>query len=261
MHPTYEPLTDTGELLAHFGVCPLEAPPAAGGAPCILRAEGAPQAEARFGLQGLLPNFATDTGVARHTVNCPVETMKSAPAFRESWWAGRRCIIPVKWVAAWRYTSGRPELWHIQGGDAAPLALAGLWNAWTSPAGQTVLSFTSLTLAAQGHEMFGGMGSADHARMPAILPPGTQQAWLGGSLRDAERLLQPCPTQHLLAVAQALPAQAWREPRSWAAVPDMFALEWHALAMTQPRQRPTRSPRMLATAGTDMTGPVTADLF
>lgn len=262
MHPTYEALTDPDELLAGFGVCAPAGSPAEGWAPCILRPDGAAAPEARFGLQGLLPNFAPGTHFARHTANCPVETMKSTPAFRESWWAGRRCVIPVRWIAVWRYAAGRPERWHVEGADATALALAGLWNAWQGPTGETVMSFTTLTLAARGHEVFDGQGTRDDdARMPAVLLPDTQPLWLGGSLQDAERLLRPCPPRHLRATAQAPSDQAWREPSSWAAVPDMFALEWHAQALAQPRRRAARGPRSLAVPGTHMPGPTTAELF
>lgn len=262
MHPTYEPLTDKDELLIRFGVRLPEGSPAKGWAPCIVRPNAAQPAEARFGLWGLLPNFANDVHVARHNENCRVETMKSSPAFRESWWAGRRCVIPVRWVAAWRYAAGRPELWHIQAADATALGLAGLWNVWAGPAGEAVMSFTSLTLAAKGHEIFGRMGACDDdVRMPAILTPDTQPAWLNGSLQDAERLLRPCPARHLLAAAQAPTGQTWREPSSWAAVPDMFALEWHALAMSGPRRRSTRAPRVLQRPGSDAPSPTTAELF
>ena len=262
MHPTYEALTDPDELSAGFGVCAPAGSLAEGWAPCILRPDGAAAPEARFGLQGLLPNFAPDTHFARHTANCPVETMKSTPAFRESWWAGRRCVIPVRRIAVWRYGTGRPERWQVEGADTTALALAGLWNVWKGPAGETVMSFTTLTLAARGHEVFAGPGTCDHdARMPAVLPPGTLPLWLGGSLQDAERLLQPCPARHLRAEAQAPPGPAWREPSSWAAVPDMFALEWHAQALAQPRRRTARSPRPSAVPGADAHGPTTADLF
>jgi putative SOS response-associated peptidase YedK len=271
MCSNYEPVTDNHRLLARFGVTLPEGvdptPCASAGvmAPVIVRAEPRPAealGEARFGLMGLLPHFATDISFARHSYNCRSETMKSKPAFRESWWAGRRCVIPVQRLSEWSYETGRPEMWHIQQADESPLGLAGLWSEWTSPAGETLLSFSMLTLNADGHAVFGRMNAPDHEkRMPVILPAEAQGLWLYGSLKDAERLVQRYPAELLQAMPRDPAAKAPREPKSWAAVPDMFAPEWHAVAAAAPRRKPVRSPRAVRPAPPEQPGPATGELF
>lgn len=272
MSPQYTFVTDPDRLLASLGVA-VPADVAWGGAeadsgsvPLLLRTEATPAGalgEWRAARLGLLPRLATDPGLARHTVHCRAETMKSEPAFRESWWAGRRSVVAVSHLSAWCYATGRPERWDVQRVDAAPLLLAGLWNEWTGPGGEAVLSFSLLTLAASGHAVFGRLGAPDREpRMPVILPPAALWPWLAGSLKDAERLLQRHPAEALQAAPpEQPPAAAWREPKSWAAVPDMFAHEWHAVAAEPPRPRRPRAPRALRPQTPESAGPTTADLF
>ncbi len=268
----YEPVTDNAQLLARFGVTlPEGADPASDDAaaavrPLILHAGPKPAGrlgDARLGRLGLLPRFATEPGDARHTMHCPIEAMKSQPDFRESWWAGRRCIVPVVHVSAWRYATSRPQRWQVQHADDEPLALAGLWNEWTGPAGETVLSFSVLTQAADGHELFRHLALPGQApRMPVMLPATALLLWLDGGLKDAERLLQRPPTEPLKAGPEAGAAATPREPASWSVLPDMFAHEWHAMAVEAPPLRtPLRSRRALRPPSPEPVGPTTADLF
>jgi len=270
MCSNYEPVTDNDRLLTSFGVTlPEGIDPApdrgAGVLPLIVPAEvKSPEAlgDARFGLLGLLPHFATDIGLSRHTYSCHAETMKSSPASRESWWAGRRCVIPVEAITEWSYESGRPELWRIQQVDEAPMGLAGLWSDWTSPAGEKVLSFSVLTIDAEGHEVFGRLNTPAHEkRMPVILPIGVQALWLYGSLKEAERLLVRYPARQLQAASREPSEKARHEPMSWTSTPDMFAPEWHALAAEQPRKKAVRAPRALLPGPPERSGPTTGDLF
>lgn len=273
MCSNYEPVTDNDRLLASFGVTlPEDAEPAphcsAGVmAPFIVGSEvKSPDAlgDAKFGLLGLLPHFATDISFGRHTYNCRTETMKSKPAFRGSWWAGRRCVIPVQRISEWNYESGRPQMWQIERADEEPMGLAGLWSEWTSPAGETLLSFCMLTINADGHEVFGRLNAPDHEkRMPVILPISAQELWLYGSLKDAERLLVRYPAEQLQATPREPSAPARREPKSWQAGPDLFPPEWHAGAVEEPPRRAGRTPKAPPPRPRppEVPGPTTGDLF
>lgn len=269
MCSNYQPLTDPDLLLAHFGTTLPDGPRSPDGpgtwAPFIAGGEARVDgAQARLGMLGLLPHFAADAGLARHTQHCAVETMKSKPAFRESWWAGRRCLIPAQSLRAWCYEAGWPEPWQIRAVDGQPLALAGLWSDWTGPRGERLPSFCLLTLAAEGHGVFGRLGAPDQPRrMPVLLPAGVQQLWLHGSLKDAERQLQRYPAAQL----QAEPGEplggpaGGRMPRGEAAMPDLFAPEWHELVIGPPRPLPPRARRVLTPRPLERAGPVTGELF
>lgn len=273
MRSNYELITDNDRLLSSFGVALPEGadptPPCGVGvmAPFIVRAEAKSPGvlgDAKFGRLGLLPHFATDIGFGEHTYDCRAEAMKSMPAFRQSWWAERRCVIPVQRILEWNYESGRPQTWLIQRADEEPMGLAGLWSEWTSPAGEKLLSFSLLTINADGHEVFGRMNAPDHEkRMPVILPIGTQEKWLYGALKDAERLLARYPTEQLQATPSEPSPTARREPKSWQAVPDMFAPEWHAAAAEAPHRLARRPPKPSPPPPRppELLGPTTGDLF
>jgi putative SOS response-associated peptidase YedK len=265
----YEPVTDTDRLLASFGVrlaAGVEpAPHASAGmlAPFITAsAVKSPNAlgDVQLGILGLLPRFATDIGFSRHTYNCRRETMKSKPAFRESWWAGRRCVIPVQVISEWCYESGRAQMWHIRRADDEPMALAGLWNEWVSPTGETLLSFSMLTLNADGHGVFGRMNAPDHEkRMPVLLLGDAPERWLYGSMKEAEALIQRCPAKALQAEPRE-PDKAARGPRP-ALAPDLFPFEGHEAAEQPPRRRTVRTPRPPAPKPPQAPGPTTGELF
>lgn len=259
MLPTYATVTDRERLQAHFGVSlPEGHDPAWPGDVIVTPLDGAPPGalgEARLARQAWPSQPSAPCGP------CPVETMKSHPAYRESWWAGRRCVVPVERISAWCLGAGRPELQHIESTDGTPLALAGLWKAWEGPTGEPVTSFCLLTLPATGHALFSRLLAAEgEPRMPAVLPAAALALWLHGSLKEAERLLQPCPAAALRALSQEPAHTDGHAPERWAAIPDMFPLEWHALAAAPARasRRPARTARPRVPAAP---GPTTADLF
>ena len=273
MCSNYEPVTDDARLLAAFGVTLPEgtdpAPHSSAGvlAPFIVRARPkSPDSlgEAKFGVFGLLPDFAKDVDFAKHTYNCRTETMKVKPAFKDSWWRGRRCVIPVKRISEWCYETptGRPEMWGIDRVDEEPMGLAGLWSPWVSPSGERVLSFCMLTINADGHEVFGHMNHPDHEkRMPVILPITAQEPWLYGSVKDAERFLVRFPADQLRAAPLEGAARPLKEPPGWADVPDMFADEWRAAAIDQPRKKTAKDRPAMPPKPPELPGPMNGDLF
>lgn len=273
MCSNYEPVTDNDRLLAAFGVTlPDDADPAPHSSagilsPFIVRARPkSPDSlgDAKFGIFGLLPDFATSIEFSKHTYNCRTETMKDKPAFKDSWWRGRRCVVPVKRISEWYYLteSGRPQMWGIERADDEPMGLAGLWSPWVSPSGERILSFCMLTINADGHEVFGRMNHPDHEkRMPVILPIRAQERWLYGSMSDAERLLVRYPADQLRAAPLKSTARPPKEPSSWDAAPDMFEDEWRATAAELPRKKPLRARTAPSPRPPEQPGPTTGDLF
>ena len=55
--------------------------------------EAVPVREALSGQFGLIPHWATDSTIARHTYNARSETVATKPSFRDAWKHGQRCII------------------------------------------------------------------------------------------------------------------------------------------------------------------------
>lgn len=265
MRSNHEPVTDAARLLSTFGVplpthAELGRPSSAGPmAPFIVQAsQPAPDAlgDVNIGVWGLVPAWAQRIDPTAQTRHCRVETMKSDPTFRESWWSGRRCVVPVERLTEWCYASGRPGLWSVHRADEAPMGLAGLWNAWTGPAGETLLSFCVLTISADGHALFGGLSHpAREKRMPVILAAEAQRQWLHGTGSQAQRQLAPFPAEQL----QAVPLEPATGPsrRDWLGEADLFADEWWAPVARAPRKKRSAVPR----TPSNVPVPITGDLF
>ena len=86
--------------------------------------------------------------------------------------------------------------------DGEPLSIAGLWSWWRSPEGQTVLSFTMLTINADTHALMRNMHRpGEEKRMIVILPQAVHNDWLDAPMHQSMALLQPFPADKLVATS------------------------------------------------------------
>ena len=164
--------------------------------------------EAATGLFGLLPHRAKDPTIGRRTYNARTETVAEKPSFRDAWRLGRRCIVPAESIFEPCWESGKAVRWRIRRADGAPMGLAGLWSAWRGPDGRELLSFTMLTINADGHALMQRFHKPDdEKRMVVVLDEADYDAWLD-SPRDRMRdFLVRCP-------AEALEAEPAPRPRA-----------------------------------------------
>jgi putative SOS response-associated peptidase YedK len=133
---------------------------------------------------GLVPHFTKDLKTARRPINARAETAASSGMFRGAL-AARRCIVPADAFYEWKTVGGAKQPYAIARQDGAPMALAGLWEGWRSPDGETLRSFTILTTSANTTM------AALHERMPVILEPADWPAWLGETAADPAAMLRP----------------------------------------------------------------------
>ena len=135
---------------------------------------------------GLLPHWVKgDPKKVRQPINARSETVQTAPMFRDAFRA-RRCIVPIDGFYEWQVLPGGQKQPHaVARADGAVMALAGLWEGWRSPDGDTVRSFTVITTTAM--DALGHL----HERMPVVLEPSDWPAWLGEAEGDPAALLLP----------------------------------------------------------------------
>lgn len=107
--------------------------------------------EAISGAFGLIPHWASDTKISRHTYNARTETVASKPSFREAWKKAQHCIIPAAAIFEPDWRSGKAIPTRIYQEDGHPMGIAGLWDCWQPDKGDPVLSFTMLTVNADQH--------------------------------------------------------------------------------------------------------------
>jgi putative SOS response-associated peptidase YedK len=144
----------------------------------------------------LLPFWSKEEKLPYATFNAKAEGIEAKPAFREPF-RKRRCLVPVDGFYEWRKldSAGKAKQpYNVSRADGRIMTLAGLWDSWKSPAGETIRSFTVITTTPNA------VMAPIHNRMPVILAPADWPRWLGetpATLDELKGLLAPCPDDTL----------------------------------------------------------------
>lgn len=112
----------------------------------------------------LIPYWAKDIKIGYSTINAMAETVETKRIFREAFRC-RRCLVPVDNFYELQKLGKERQPYPIALADRSIMALAGLWETWRSPAGETVRSFTIVTT--EPNELCAPI----HDRMPVIPRP------------------------------------------------------------------------------------------
>lgn len=140
---------------------------------------------------GLVPSWAKSIAIGRSTFNARAEDVRTRPAFRGAWMAGRRCLVIADAYYEWRTPDKQP--FAVALANLGPMTFAGLWDSWCDPqtkGDKPLKSFAILTTAANA------LLTPLHDRMPVLLTPNHWPAWLGETAADEHELrgmLRPYP--------------------------------------------------------------------
>lgn len=139
---------------------------------------------------GLIPSWAKEEKLPFATFNARADGVKTKPAFRGAWKAGRRCLIAASGFYEWRKPDKQPFM--IALGNRQLMSFAGLWEEWRPKDRDPVRSCTIITTDANS------MIAPLHDRMPVILGPEDWPAWLGEEpIADPATLLRPFPPEQI----------------------------------------------------------------
>lgn len=180
-------LTQPPDLAPRYNIAPSQPIPVIG-----TKAGGQGRGLALF-RWGFTPHWA-DADSGPKPVNARIETVATSPVFGDAF-RKRRCLVPADGYYEWR-TAGRKKLpvrFHLK--DGKPFAFAGIWDVWAGPQGKV---FSVAILTTPPNEL----AAAVHDRMPAILPPDAEAAWLDPALTDPDQLLpllSPYPAERMVA--------------------------------------------------------------
>jgi putative SOS response-associated peptidase YedK len=140
---------------------------------------------------GLVPFFTKQLADVKgiSTINARAESVNKSPNWREPF-KKRRCLVPADAFYEWKKIDPKtrqPFAFTVDHG--APFAFAGLWDAWKSPQGDWLQSYTILTTDA--NEVMAPV----HTRMPVILHPRDYARWLSHEAAEQPPvdLLRPFP--------------------------------------------------------------------
>ncbi len=160
--------------------------------------DGESPIEILHGSFGLIPSWSKDTKIARRTYNARSETVAAKPSFRYAWKNAHHCIIPAAAIYEPDWRSGKAIPTRIERADGELMGIAGLWERWKSPEGETIHSYTMLTVNADDHEFMRNYHRPDdEKRMVVILPKGLYRDWLVAPASDSMEFMRRYPADRL----------------------------------------------------------------
>ena len=139
---------------------------------------------------GLIPAWAKDAKIGYSTFNARADSVATKPTFRNAWKKGQRCLVVTNGFYEWQKSDRQP--FAVAMNDDDLMVMAGLWDEWTSPAGERIKSCTVITC--EPNELIGML----HDRMPVILAEKDWPKWLGeqpATEDELKALLVPCPAE------------------------------------------------------------------
>ena len=139
---------------------------------------------------GLIPPWSTDEKIGYKMINARAETLTEKPSFRDAY-KKRRCLVLADSFYEWkRHDDQTKTPMRIKLKSDDMFAIAGIWERWNSPKGNTIFSCTIITTTANK------LVRDIHDRMPVILKPEGEKTWLDPSVNEPKKLnhlLQPLP--------------------------------------------------------------------
>ena len=161
---------------------------------------------------GLIPSWAKNPAIGSQMINARAESVAEKPSFRDAL-KKRRCLIPADGLYEWQKLGKVKQPVHIVLKSREPFGFAGLWEHWTSPEGEEILTCTIITTEAND------LLKAVHDRMPVILTRDAEAAWLDPQIHEAEKLLPllkqyPADEMEYCAVSRQVNSPAVDEPNN-----------------------------------------------
>jgi putative SOS response-associated peptidase YedK len=150
--------------------------------------EGRPR-RAELARWGLLPAWAREARLAQ--INARIETAAERRMFAGALRA-RRCLVPASSFFEWRRGPGARRPIRFAPAAGGLWAFAGIWEDWAPPGGPGVRTCAILTTAPNA------LVAPVHDRMPVILPPDLEAAWMAPG---------PLPADVLAGAARPYPAE------------------------------------------------------
>ncbi len=142
---------------------------------------------------GLIPSWSKTAETQYKMINVRAESVLEKPTFKSAI-TRRRCIIPASGFYEWQKPSKQPYFIHPT--ERGHFAFAGIWDRWLGADGSEIQTLAIITCAA--NETMKPI----HERMPVILTPDTEKAWLSYWNQDPvllSKLLLPLANREMEA--------------------------------------------------------------
>ncbi|WP_442599722.1 SOS response-associated peptidase [Neobacillus sp. D3-1R] len=137
---------------------------------------------------GLIPPWAKDSSIGYKMINARSETLMEKPSFKPAY-QKKRCLIIADSFYEWKRIDPKTKTpMRIKLKSDELFGMAGLWEKWISPEGQSIFSCTVITTTP--NELVKDI----HDRMPVIIQRENEKTWLDPSITDTavlNQLLKP----------------------------------------------------------------------
>jgi putative SOS response-associated peptidase YedK len=167
---------------------------------------------------GLVPHWSKDGNSKIKPINARAETLLEKPSFRELI-ASKRCLVPADGFYEWRKTGAGKVPYRFLLKSEELFSFAGLWDQWVdTEIGVLLNTFTIITTQANV------LIKPTHDRMPVMLAPEKEEAWLdeNSSNKLVLDLLQPFPAAEMkaYAVSALVNSVTNNAPAIWRSAPE-----------------------------------------
>jgi putative SOS response-associated peptidase YedK len=149
---------------------------------------------------GLIPHYADPDRFDRLLINARAETVAEAPAFRDAFNEGFRCLVVADGFYEWQHTDeGKKPMW-ITRPEREPFAFAGLYARSRREDGSKLYSCAIVTCAP------GKVVAPIHDRMPVILEREAEAGWIDSDTAadEAQAMLEPTDELEVTEVNDAV---------------------------------------------------------
>jgi len=130
---------------------------------------------------GLIPWWSKAMPKSAPQINARSEGIATSKMFGEAFHK-RRCLVLADGFYEWRKDKSDKRPWRIVDPERPAFAFAGVWEGWRKPDGEILRSFAIITTSA--NEQLAPI----HDRMPVILKPEDEDAWLDPSNSEPKLL-------------------------------------------------------------------------
>jgi len=177
------------ELIPRYNVAPTESAPIVINAKRDKKTGLSPGRRLEMVRWGLVPSWSKDAKGGARLINARGEELADKSTFRTPL-ASRRCIVPISGFYEWKDAGERrkktdpprqPMFAHPVDGHV--FALAGLWDIWRQPDGESLKTYTIITVPPND------VLAEIHDRMPAILRPEDEALWMDPAVTDPAQVL------------------------------------------------------------------------
>ncbi|HEY3638300.1 MAG TPA: SOS response-associated peptidase family protein [Rhizomicrobium sp.] len=148
----------------------------------VIRLDESGQRECRPMRWGFADRYATVPQRQPRHMHARAETIDSLPTFAGAFAQARGLVVVKSFNVGEELPNGKVKQWVVTPRDGNPIALAAIWERWTHPNEDELLTFVMVTVPTNP------LLAAVTDRMPAVIAPQDWPAWLGETPASATEL-------------------------------------------------------------------------